>query len=245
MLHASRLRASARGLVALLLVTVAGCSAPAGSEPDGADVASAETIASAPDTHGFVTPSLTPEEEDAVVATYTNLDPQHLVAASLLRKAVVYFDANKAHLTNQKAMAIVDFSRSSSKFRFYLIDMASGDVTEHKVAHGSGSDPNGNGMATRFSDTDGSHMSSLGFALGSEVYSGVHGRSLRLDGLSSTNASLRSRAIVIHGAAYVNDGSSSTGHSFGCFALDMHVKDAVIDALHGGALLYAGLENGG
>lgn len=245
MLHPSGPRAHAHGLLALLLIAVAGCSAPASSESDGADVASAATIASAPDTRGFVTPDLTPAEEDAVVATYAQLDPQHLVAPSLLRSAVVYFDVNKAHLANTRSMAIVDFSKSSSKFRFFLIDMASGDVAEHKVAHGSGSDPNGNGMATRFSDTDGSHMSSLGFVLGSEVYSGVHGRSLRLDGLSSTNASMRSRAIVIHGAAYVNDSSSDTGHSFGCFALDMRVKDAVIDALHGGALLYAGRETGG
>jgi len=164
----------------LFALAVAGCSAPGTGgtgSGDGEDVASAETIASAPDTSGFVEPTLTADEADAVVASYARLDPEHVVDASLLRRA--------------------------------------------------------------------SHMSSLGFALGSETFSGTHGRSLRLDGLSTTNAHLRPRAIIIHGASYVNDGPGQTGRSWGCFALDMAVKDEVIDTLKGGALLFAGLENGG
>ena len=232
----------------LFALAVAGCSAPGTGgtgSGDGEDVASAETIASAPDTSGFVEPTLTADEADAVVASYARLDPEHVVDASLLRRAVLYYDTNKDRLQNPRTMAIVDFSKNASKVRFHLIDMASGAVTEHKVAHGSGSDPNGTGVATHFSDVDGSHMSSLGFALGSETFSGTHGRSLRLDGLSTTNAHLRPRAIIIHGASYVNDGPGQTGRSWGCFALDMAVKDEVIDTLKGGALLFAGLENGG
>jgi hypothetical protein len=52
---------------------------------------------------------------------------------------------------------------------------------------------------------------------------------------------MRPRAIVIHSAAYVRDGACRQGTSFGCFALDEAVKDAVVDALKDGALLYAGL----
>jgi L,D-transpeptidase catalytic domain len=227
----------------LLVLALAACSsAPADNAADGEDVASAAIVAAAPDTSGFVEPNLTPSEADAVVASYGHLDPGHVVDATLLRRAILYYDTNKQLLTNPASMAVVDFSKSSSQFRFYLIDMASGAVVEHEVAHGSGSDPNGTGMATHFSDVDGSHMSSLGFALGSETFSGTHGRSLRLDGLSSTNKHMRSRAILIHGAAYVRDGHTGTGRSWGCFALDMAVKDDVIDAMKGGALLFAGQE---
>jgi hypothetical protein len=233
-------------LLLALALTIAGCAADTADNAEGADgdeTVSAETLAGAPDTRGFVEPNLTAEEADAVVASYARLDPGHVVPEALLRPAILYYDTNKERLTNPRSMAIVDFSKNASKIRFHLIDMATGAVTEHKVAHGSGSDPNNSGNATHFSDVDGSHMSSLGFAIASETFDGTHGRSIRMDGLSTTNKHMRPRAILIHGAAYVNDHGTQTGRSWGCFALDMAIKDKVIDAMHGGALLYAALEN--
>ena len=53
---------------------------------------------------------------------------------------------------------------------------------------------------------------------------------------------MRARAIVMHGASYVNEGSDSPqGRSSGCFALDTSVKDGVVTSVKDAALLYAGL----
>jgi hypothetical protein len=48
-------------------------------------------------------------------------------------------------------------------------------------------------------------MSSLGVYKTAETYNGKHGLSLRLDGLSPTNSKARERAVVVHGADYVED----------------------------------------
>ena len=53
--------------------------------------------------------------------------------------------------------------------------------------------------ATKFSNTNDSHQSSLGLMRTGETYYGSYGYSLRLDGLEDGyNDAVRSRAIVIH-----------------------------------------------
>lgn len=171
---------------------------------------------------------------------YAHLDPTHLVPAQLLSRAVSYFDANKAIITNRDYLTVVDFSPHSGKKRFFVIDMKSGVVKPHVVAHGKGSDPTWTGYATTFSNVSGSNMSSVGFAVTGETYFGSHGRSLRLKGLSPTNSNMLTRAIVIHSASYVIEGAAKQGRSLGCFVLDEAIKDDVIDMIEGGSLLYAG-----
>jgi hypothetical protein len=109
------------------------------------------------------------------------------------------------------------------------------------VAHGKGSDPKHQGLANVFSDRTGSNATSLGFFKTADVYTGSHGLSLRLDGLSATNAHARIRTIVIHGADYVKDGRSIQGRSWGCPAVPIANRDAVIELLKNGSLIYAGL----
>jgi hypothetical protein len=222
-----------------------GCGAPAETAtPDGLDPASADAITTgAARARGFKDPSLSESETDAVVARYAAVDPEHLVAPSLLRDALVYYDVNRTRLGNKAHLGVIDFSRNDATKRFYLIDMATGAVTPHAVAHGEGSD-DGKGNSVRFSNVDGSHQSSLGFVVTGEVYTGTFGRSLRLDGLSTTNSNMRSRAVVMHGYEPVLESPAANveqGKSYGCFALDLTVKDATITALAGGALIYAGL----
>jgi len=228
-------------LVAITPLTLLACSASEETEQEAVGVTVGEL--NEPQTSGFVTPSLAPADEARVFASgYTHLDPGRVVPDNLLLDAVAYFDANKARFKNKAHIAITDFAKPSGKKRFYVIDMATGKVTPHMVAHGSGSETNGNAMASRFSDTDGSHMSSLGFVVTGSTCQSNHGRSLLLYGLSTSNAHMRSREIIIHGAAYVNEGNTSRqGNSWGCFALDQRIKDQVITDLQNGALLYAGL----
>ncbi len=170
-------------------------------------------------------------------SAYAHIDPENLVPKAQLEKALNYFEQNKSKLKNQEYIVLIDYSKHNSKERFFLIDTQSGQVETFLVAHGKGSDPSGSGNASLFSDTDMSLMSSLGFFITAETYYGSNGFSLKLDGQSSTNSNARARAIVIHGADYVNQGS--VGRSWGCPALEMRHYQDVIGRIKGGALVYS------
>lgn len=86
------------------------------------------------------------------------------------------------------------------------------------------------------------NATSLGFYRTGKIYIGKHGPSLRLDGLSTTNSNARDRAIVIHGADYVQEEGRIQGRSWGCPAVAQNNRESVIERLKGGSLLYATLE---
>ena len=117
--------------------------------------------------------------------------------------------------------------------------MESGEVEEHLVSHGRGSDSDHDGYATRFTNIPDSQTTSIGFFKTAESYTGNNGYSLRLDGLSSTNSNARSRAIVIHGADYVGAGFNPIGRSWGCPALERKSTRSIIDRIKGGAMIYS------
>ncbi|MBC7537972.1 MAG: murein L,D-transpeptidase catalytic domain family protein [Bacteriovorax sp.] len=169
---------------------------------------------------------------------YTHLDPDHLIPAKLLSTALTYFDDHLASIPNKRFIGLIDFKQHNSLERFYIVDMESGRVEKFLVAHGKNSDPDFDGLATKFSNINDSNMSSLGFYLTAETYSGAHGYSLRLDGLSSTNSNARARAIVIHAADYVAPGGK-IGRSFGCPAVEPRYHQQIIDEIKEGSLLYA------
>ena len=76
------------------------------------------------------------------------------------------------------------------------------------MAHGRGS---GDNYATRFSNAEGSHQTSLGLFRTADTYVGSNGYSLRLDGLETgVNDRARDRAIVMHGAPYVSEANLRT-----------------------------------
>jgi hypothetical protein len=226
-------------LLPALLAT--GCSSPA--EP----ASSSQASISAPDPGSFTLPPSDPQQRAAILANYEYVDPQNVVPRGLLEDALEYYDINKALLPNQSHIAVVDFSQFSGHYRFFLVDMTTGAVERHKVAHGSGSDPNATGYATRFSNTSGSHMSSLGFYMAADIYDGTHPNSMHIYGLSAdgspnsmANTNVLSRAVVVHPATYVSDGNSGAqGRSDGCFALDPGITLSVDEKLTNGGLLYA------
>lgn len=187
---------------------------------------------------GFEEPTNTAAEKAAVLAKYDFVDTGHVVPKTLLENALQYYDHNKSRLQNDGYMVIIDMGMHSSKKRFFLIGMDSGNVDTTVVAHGSGSDPDNDGKATRFSDTNDSHMTSIGYYKTAETYTGSHGFSLKLDGLSKSNDTARARAVVMHGASYVAPGKSKQGRSWGCPAVANNEKDDLIRKLRGGALLY-------
>ena len=168
---------------------------------------------------------------------FMHIDPNNYVREAHLLKALRFFEYNKSKIENQRYITLIDFSKNASERRMYLINMINGSVQMMNVAAGRGSDPDGDGDATDFSNVNDSHKSSLGFYLTDDEYNGENGDSLRLHGLSPTNSNALSRAIVIHGADYVSDGVRA-GRSWGCPAVDLKNIDSVIDRLKGGSLLY-------
>lgn len=183
----------------------------------------------------------TPPEDDKseILSQYDYLDPDHIVPTKALEQAVLYYDQNKTKIGNTKVLSIIDFSQSSTQKRWYIINMETGSVWNIHVSHGKGSDSNHDGFAEKFSNVSGSNASSLGFYLTAETYSGNHGYSLRLDGLSETNSRARSRAIVVHGADYVQEKAVIQGRSLGCPAVSMANRTQVINLIKGGSLILA------
>lgn len=188
---------------------------------------------------GAKRPKLPNQNAREILEKYYFVDPNKEVNQAALAIALGHYDKMKDDLDNEDYLTVIDFSKQSGKKRFHLIDMNSGLVKSYHTAHGSGSDPDHDGYANSFSNTSDSKMSSLGLYMTAETYSGSHGHSLRLDGLSSTNSNARKRAIVVHGASYVDENASKMGRSWGCPALSMKYYYNIIETIKGGSLIYA------
>jgi len=139
-------------------------------------------------------------------------------------------------------LAVIDYSLPSTQPRLWIFDLARGRLLHQElVAHGRNT---GERLAERFSNVEGSKMSSLGLYQATETYYGSNGYSLRLRGLDAGfNDNALSRAIVMHGAPYVSEAIAERlgriGRSWGCPAVRPEVARTVIDTLKGGALLFA------
>jgi len=225
-------------LLALTSACVAGCAASDQAEDEDVTVDGEESSASALSSSDYPVPNLSADEKAAIFARY-DIDPDGVVPKAMLVDAVAFFDANKDRIRNKNFLTVVDFSKHSGKDRLFVVNLTTGAVQPHVVAHGSGSDPGNTGYATKFSNVNNSNESSLGYYLTGETYNGKHGNSLRLDGVSPTNSNARARAVVMHGADYVSEGRSKQGRSWGCLALPTSDKDAVIAKLKGGSVIYA------
>jgi hypothetical protein len=145
-------------------------------------------------------------------------------------------------IIDPSTLAVIDYSRPSTARRLWVFDLHTQALLyEELVAHGKNS---GDNMATRFSNEPDSLQSSIGLYLTEDSYVGKNGYSLRLRGLDEGfNDRAYERAIVMHGAAYVNDDVARTmgrlGRSWGCPALREGVARAVIDRVKGTGLLFA------
>lgn len=144
-------------------------------------------------------------------------------------------------LGDASLLAVIDFGLPSTQPRLWILDEARREVLHHElVAHGKNT---GDDLATRFSNIPNSNQSSLGLYRTAEIYTGKHGKSLRLDGLDQGfNDQARSRAIVMHGADYVSDEFVARvgrlGRSFGCPSVRREVSGAIIDLIAEGTPLF-------
>ncbi|KAF1712058.1 hypothetical protein CSC70_00555 [Pseudoxanthomonas kalamensis DSM 18571] len=139
-------------------------------------------------------------------------------------------------------LSVIDFSLPSTRPRLWVFDLQKRRLLfEEWVAHGRNTGAN---LATRFSNRNGSNMSSLGSFEAQETYIGKNGYSLRLRGLEpGYNDLARERAIVIHGAPYVSQGlidsQGRLGRSLGCPAVRTAVAKPLIDSIREGGFVFA------
>ncbi|MBX3711752.1 MAG: murein L,D-transpeptidase catalytic domain family protein [Lysobacter sp.] len=150
--------------------------------------------------------------------------------------------AASGQVASPRRLAVIDYSKPSTEPRLWVFDLPEARLlhAEH-VAHGRRS---GENFATAFSNQDSSHQTSLGLFATAETYVGGNGYSLRMDGLEpGINDRARDRAIVMHGAPYVDpvmaQRQGRLGRSLGCPAVRPAVAHEVIDTLKGGQLLFA------
>lgn len=173
----------------------------------------------------------------ALASLAPNLNPEVLERALNAMACAI-----RGGLAPSDRLAIIDFSLPSSRPRLWVFDLKQKRlVLEDLVAHGRNS---GDHFARTFSNVVGSHQSSIGLFRTQESYTGRHGYSLRMDGLEpGVNDRARERAIVIHGADYVDSSwiarRGRIGRSHGCPAVRKAVVRTVVDALKGGQFLFA------
>jgi hypothetical protein len=176
-----------------------------------------------------------PPARPLVPSAPAGIDPQ------LFAKAKAALDTHK--VWPRDSIGIVDFSQPSADPRFFVVDLMSGNVESHRVAHGRGSDPDHSGFVERFSNDFGSYASSNGAYLTGDYYDGKYGLSMKVRGLDWSNYNAEPRAIVIHNAWYAEDDMipvhGKLGRSEGCFAMSRKSQYDVMRKLAGGRMIYA------
>jgi hypothetical protein len=171
-------------------------------------------------------------------ASLGDVDPTVFSMALRAAEAAI----TRGDVAKPTTLTVIDFSRPSTTPRMWVFDLRNQTLLfKELVSHGRGS---GKTMATSFSNVPESNQSSIGLYRTAETYIGKHGYSLRLDGLErGINDRARERAIVMHGADYVNERTAKAngylGRSLGCPALRPEVTRDVIDAVKGGGLVFA------
>jgi L,D-transpeptidase catalytic domain len=183
------------------------------------------------------------DDETVALARLERVSVRSGLRPQVLRSALsAYARARNDGVTRRPLLTVIDYSLPSSRPRFWVLDMETGRVLVRElVAHGRES---GGDRAERFSNRPGSFQSSLGTFVTGGVYSGRHGRSLRLRGLDrGLNDQAEARAIVIHGADYVSEEfvrrMGRLGRSEGCPALRPAAARRVIDLIRDGTVVYA------
>lgn len=136
-------------------------------------------------------------------------------------------------------ITIIDFTKSSIKERFFVIDLKNKKTLfSTYVMHGKNS---GESIPREFSNAVNSFKSSPGFYKTENTYNGEYGYSLRLNGLEKgINDKARERAIVVHGSQYAKPkpGAKKLDRSLGCPAIPKEISDKVINKIKDGRLLY-------
>lgn len=175
--------------------------------------------------------------EGALLQEAAGLNPEALHAA------LASWDSLRARgEVTHPVLSVIDYGLPSTAKRLWVFDIASGRLIHNElVAHGRNS---GEDVALAFSNEEGSFMTSLGAFVTGAAYDGKNGYSLRLRGTEPTlNDRAEARAIVLHGAPYVDETFAQEhgrlGRSHGCPAVRLEVARELIDEIKDGSVIYA------
>lgn len=130
--------------------------------------------------------------------------------------------------SSSNILIVVDFTKPQSEKRLYIINTKTNTIIDSMHVAQGHSPP--------FSNKPGSHQSSIGVYITADTYTGKHGLSRKLHGISKGyNDNAYEREIVIHKAPYVIKG----GRSWGCFAVMPEKIDTLLKYSQPGTVLVA------
>ena len=181
--------------------------------------------------------SYAPTLEDRLLREAAGLSPRALHAALTSRESL-----RARGEVHSPLLSVIDYGLPSTRPRLWVFDLDSERVLFHElVAHGRTS---GWDLAVSFSNHDGTYMSSLGAFVTGSAYDGKNGYSLHLRGTDpDLNDRAEARAIVMHGAPYVDEAVAlkygRLGRSLGCPAIRPAIARQLIDEIRDGSVLYA------
>jgi hypothetical protein len=178
------------------------------------------------------------QKAEAILAKAPTLNPKVLKLA-----LTAYTNAHKIGVkAKRNILTIIDYSKPSDHKRLWVIDLNKNAILYNTfAAHGKNT---GDRMAKSFSNKPNSKSSSIGLFVTKETYHGAHGLSLRIHGLDKGfNDNALKRAVVIHGASYVNEyvakANGRIGRSWGCPAVPYALSTPIINTIKGGTLVFS------
>jgi len=189
--------------------------------------------------------AMLPTLEDSIRSIYNAIGlEKYDLSYEVFRYGMIGFYTlrQEGKLGSKNLLSIIDFTKSSTKKRFYTIDLDNLNLKFYTyVSHGRNT---GEDMARSFSNAVHSNQSSLGFYTTAETYIGSKGYSLKLDGMEKGyNDNIRTRAVVMHEAEYVSEywinHNGRLGRSQGCPALPKELSREVIDVIKNGTAIFA------
>ena len=139
---------------------------------------------------------------------------------------------SKYSVANKKYVVLIDYSKSISSKRLYLVDVKNKKV----VITSSVSNAFNSGLQypTKFSNNEGTLMSCIGAFETKSTYYGKFGYSLILKGLDKgINSNAEQRKIIFH-----SSNKMKTKWSWGCFATPEKINKKLIDLIKNGCLVY-------
>jgi hypothetical protein len=236
----SRVRALGKGLrLPAILLTLAGLSA-------GSYLPEVSTVAADSAPAPVVEVASAPAAVPAVKSPATALLAKGAdgLSPKVLAMALNSVECARARgvAAREDLLTVIDYSLPSTEPRLWVLDLERGEVLFHElVAHGRGT---GDNYATRFSNLNDSHQTSLGLFKTGGTYQGGNGYSMKLQGLDKGfNDRAEARYIVMHGAWYVSEEQARTqgrlGRSWGCPALSEKMAPKVIDTIKNGSFVFS------
>jgi len=238
------------GLIALLAFVCVDAGVVRGSDNSGS-VTVATSVAAAPvpaakveNRADGVASKITAALEALTSAVRPLSHPKALETA--FRSYFAYMNAHPSEV-KKPLLYFVDYGLPSTQPRGYVFNMSKMQIVEgpFTVAHGRGSSTTQYGVPTRFSNSSGSAMTSLGLYVaqglyqftghtGGRAYSSV---GLRLQGVTrGSNDNAFARGVVAHGAPYVT--ATRAGRSEGCPAMEEQRAARVLPELANGGMVY-------